>query len=169
METYTPIASTTLSASATGVTFSGIPQTYKDLIIKISVRHDSASVANNLWVTFNGSGAANYSYIQLIGNGSTSTSNRGSAIARLVAQSGMVANNATSNTFSNTEIYIPNYALSSHKVASADVGSENNAVEAYRTVNAFLRSVSDPISSVELFPPSGNFLSGSTFDLYGIV
>jgi hypothetical protein len=166
--TYTIIASNTLSTTATTVTFSSIPTTYTDLVIRASIRNDGAALSRNLWVRFNGSSATNYSYTQLIGTGTTASSNRGSSVAQLVAQHGQVAATATSNTFSNVEIYIPNYNNSTNKVANADVAHETSATTAYISANGFLRSVTDAITSIDLVSAVDNFVSGSSFFLYGI-
>jgi hypothetical protein len=79
-----------------------------------------------------------------------------------------VAASATASTFSNVEIYIPNYNSSVNKVASAIVAHENNNSAAYTSANAFLRSVTDAITSVDLVSASGNYVSGTSFFLYGI-
>ena len=42
--TYTLIASNTLSSAAASVTFSAIPATYTDLVLRYSARSDGASV-----------------------------------------------------------------------------------------------------------------------------
>jgi hypothetical protein len=166
--TYTLIASNTLSTTATTVTFSSIPSTYTDLVIKASIRNDSLASNRHLWVRFNGSSATNYSYTQLTSDGTNPGSNRGSSVAQLVAQYGQVAASATASTFSNVEIYIPNYNSSVNKVASAIVAHENNNSAAYTSANAFLRSVTDAITSVDLVSASGNYVSGTSFFLYGI-
>jgi hypothetical protein len=71
--TYTPIATTTTSASAGPVTFSSIPSTYTDLILVISgVQATSGTVR----IQFNGDTASNYSRTDLYGDGSAAASYR---------------------------------------------------------------------------------------------
>lgn len=166
--TYTLIASNTLSSSAASVTFSAIPNTYTDLVVKSSIRTDQSNPTASFFVRFNGSSATNYSRTSLYTtNASTASSFRESNV------NGMeygVANaaTATSNTFANFEIYIPNYLSSTNKPSSAFGVAENNATSPiFIQVSAGLRSVTDAITSLSLVP-SGNFLSGSSFFLYGI-
>jgi hypothetical protein len=80
-----------------------------------------------------------------------------------------VGNNATSNTFSNTEIYFPNYAGSANKVIASFSVAETNATAANMDVVAGLIRNTSAITEIIIDQPSGNsFLSGSSFYLYGI-
>ena len=166
--TYNLIASNTLSTTATSISFTSIPNTYTDLVIRASLRGDNAFAFSNLQLRFNGSSATNYSYTRLLSDGATPTSSRATAQAQLVVQYGVVAATSTSNTFSNVEIYIPNYNSSVNKVANADAVHENNSATAYLSANALLRSVTDAITSIDLIVSANNFVSGSSFFLYGI-
>ena len=55
--TYTLIASNTVgSGGAASISFSSIPSTYTDLLVKISTRDNTGSF-NDMLLTFNGSGS----------------------------------------------------------------------------------------------------------------
>jgi len=70
--TYTPIASITLGSSASSVTFSSIPQDYRDLVLVIN---GGASAAATIEFQFNGdTTGSNYSQVNMIGDGSSATS-----------------------------------------------------------------------------------------------
>lgn len=159
------IRETTLNASAASVTFSSIPQTgYTDLKVVVSARSDRVDTSDNIIISFNGS-TANLSYRYLQGSGASATSSSGST--------GYVGtldgNTATSNTFGNAEIYIPNYTGSTFKSVSSDSVDETNATNAYATLTATLWSNTAAITSINLKPQVGsNFVAGSTFSLYGI-
>ncbi len=165
METFMPIASTTLSSSAATVTFSGIPQTYKHLVLKCSVRTDFANVTSSGTIHFNASGTTAFSLTSLLGDGSTASSTRNTSRANTFN----VFNgaNSTSNTFSNNEIFIPNYTGSTNKPYSNYSVVETNATAATVRTEADLYSSSSPITSITI--EYTNIVSGSTFDLYGIV
>ncbi len=76
--TYTLINSNVLTSSAASVTFSAIPATYTDLVIRCSGRSDSSfSAVLDLYLSFNGS-TATYSRTQIRGYGSTADSSNGS-------------------------------------------------------------------------------------------
>lgn len=164
--TYTLISSNTLSSSAASVTFSSIPSTYTDLVLKTSTRLDSGAVATALYISFN-SVSANYSLTRIQGNGSTASSGRDSAASVWYGY----ASNGTgtaANTFSNVELYIPNYTGSSAKCASLIIGAEDNTSTAYTNAEALLNSATAAITSVTFSSASSNFVSGSSFYLYGI-
>jgi hypothetical protein len=171
--TYTLISSSTLSSSAASVTFSSIPATYTDLVLRCSVRHDGTG-GNVRYVTvqFNSDTATNYSDIYLFGNGSTAISGTDSnAVPTDTRWLSMNGNDYTANTFSNSEIYIPNYLSTSSRPIGAYGVPENNASTAnYIGAVAGLYRGTSAISSMVLKPQGsvGNFVSGSSFYLYGI-
>ena len=57
MPTYTLISSNVLTTAAASVTFSSIPATFTDLVLRMSAQADGASNAfDNITLTFNGTG-----------------------------------------------------------------------------------------------------------------
>ena len=151
------------AAGASSVTFSGIPQTgYTDLVLKISARGGQANTYATYTLAFNGS-TSNRSMRQLYANGSTATSG---SDANIGADS--VGSTATANTFSNGEIYIPNYTSSNFKSLSLDNVTENNATEAWAELYAPLWSDTAAITSIVITGLSSNFAQYSTFYLYGV-
>jgi hypothetical protein len=154
------------AATAASVTFSGIPQTgYTDLVIKSSAR----SAGLGIVLTYNGTTIySNTSTRGLYGNGSAAAA-YGGAGASLAGLSNLTT--YTSNTFGNSEVYIPNYTGSTAKSSSADGVAENNATGAnsgYQFFNANLWSLTSAITSITLTPESGTFSQYSTFYLYGV-
>jgi hypothetical protein len=92
-----------------------------------------------------------------------------SSLVETTGRSGVIdAASNTSNTFSNTEIYIPNYTSNNYKSVSTDSVMENNATEAYANLNAILWSNTSAINSITLTPSAGNFAQYSEFTLYGV-
>jgi hypothetical protein len=151
------------AAGAASVTFSGIPQTgYTDLVLKISARGGQANTYATYTLAFNGS-TSNRSMKQIYANGSTVTS---SSDANIGADG--VGSTATANTFSNGEIYIPNYTSSNFKSLSLDNVTENNATEAWTELYAPLWSDTAAITSIVITSLSSNFAQYSTFYLYGV-
>lgn len=162
--TYTLISSNTLSSSQASVSLNSIPNTYTDIVLKISARTDNAGT-DFIQLTIN-SQTGTYSNTLLLGNGSTASSTRNTGQSYLRA--GYVNNaNDTSNTFSYGEIYIPNYASTNDKPLSSIGYTENNATTAYISNYANLFQYSSAITSLTMVA-NGNFVSGSSFWLYGI-
>ncbi len=166
-DTFVKIASVTVgSGGASSIDFTSIPSTYTDLVVKISARYNDASVLGRF--RFNGDTGSNYSNRRLYGTGSSVASNSDSAQTSSYVFGLNDASNYTANTFSNAEFYIPNYAGSSYKSISIDAVSENNATEAYSTLQAGLWSNTAAITSIKIYQDSGLFVQYSTATLYGI-
>jgi hypothetical protein len=167
--TYTLIASNTVgSGGAATVTFSSIAGTYTDLLVKISARDSISSTRTVAAVTFNSS-TANYSSKVLYGvNGSFVGSENGASSS--TGWTYVTGDTATASTFSNTELYLPNYAGSNYKSLSNDATAETNSASAGVTaIAASLWSDSAAITSITFTASaSATFMQYSTFYLYGI-
>ncbi len=169
--TYTLISSSTLSSSAASVTFSSIPSTYTDLVLKISARADTATGAGHIRMSIDNNVSTNYAGTRLYGTGSGAFSARYStgSTTYWLAYDASEGTSYTSSTFANTEIYLPNYASSANKVMSEFGATETNAANANMSITASLFTGTSAISQIDLTPNSGgNFVSGSSFYLYGI-
>lgn len=168
--TYNLIASNTLSSSAASVTFSAIPGTYTDLVLRASIRGTWVGAVNkHAQLKINGSTSAVLSTTYVSAYGSTASSNRDNGLDYLLLKWAVPGTTSTSNTFTSLEIYFPNYLSTSNKVFSVDNRTENNSTtESTINAQAGLRSATDAISSFELSPASDSFASGSSFFLYGI-
>jgi hypothetical protein len=167
--TYTLISSNVLSTTAASVTFSAIPSTYTDLVLRWSARTDaSGSQYDSIYLKFNGN-SANYSRVTLRGNGAAAASQIASSQTEANILISASAPTGTANTFSNVELYFPNYAGSTNKPFSSFSAQENNTTTAFLFANANLWSNTSAITSIALTPEIGpNFVSGSSFYLYGI-
>ncbi len=172
--TYQLIASNTLSSAAASVTFSSIPATYTDLVVRISARSDrSGSNVDVIFFRFNGISTTVYSDTAINGTGAVADNGR-STNATTMFNSGyfaIPAATSTSSTFSSMEIYIPSYGVSQNKPLSGFSVSENNSASsgAFITADAGLWRSTATISSIEFSLNTGpNFVSGSSFFLYGI-
>jgi hypothetical protein len=169
MATYTLISSNVLSSSAASVTFSAIPATYTDLVLRISARSDRASSVDTLvYLEFNGSSATNYSMTYLEGSGSAASS--GALTASAFTRAGyMPGSTATANTFGSAEIYIPSYTASQNKPVGAFGVAETNATAITMAAVAGLWSQTAAITSIRVLQPStALWIAGSSFYLYGI-
>ena len=150
------------SGGAANIEFTNIPQTYTDLVILHSTRQNAGN-APSLLIKFNGS-TSNFSTRYLIGSGSAASS--GTSPANYAGNSDGSSN--TASTFSNGQIYIPNYTSSNYKSYSIDDVQENNATEAYATLIAGLWSNTSAITSITLYNSSNSFVQYSTATLYGV-
>lgn len=160
----TLISTTTVGAGgASSITFSGISGTYTDLLIVVNAR--SASTDSVGFVRFNGL-TTNLSCRFLQGDGSSVLSSAdGSNVYFTLTRS-----DSDSNIFSNTQIYVPNYAGSTNKTISVDGTYSVNSSGASRLhLIAGLWASTAAITQVTLVTSSGNnFVQNSTVSLYGI-
>ena len=164
--TYSLIASNTLGSAAASVTFSSIPGTYTDLVLRVSARDSADTPVSSISMTFNSDTGTNYSQTILGGTGSATTSiivSNKTSDNRIVLE----PSTYTSDVFGNFEIYIPNYTVSANKPYSYFGVTENNATAAEIRANAALWRNTAAISTITLAAPN-NFVSGSSFFLYGI-
>ena len=157
------------SGGAASITFSAIAADWTDLVVKISAR---ATVTNtqDVYLQFNSDTSASYTMRRLFGSGSGSgfsdAVSTASATGFRVGRA--TGTNRTANTFSNCEVYIPNYLSTVAKSASSDQVDENNATEAFQLITACLYSGTSAVTEIDLKLLSGNFAEFSTASLYGI-
>lgn len=164
--TYVQIGST-ITAGAGGtssVSFTSIPQTYTDLVIKFSSRNSDSSVR----VRFNGT-TTGYSERLIYGSGTAAASTNTSVQTSLVW--GVSNNTSTAaGTFSSGEIYIPNYTAATAKCISMDSVTEANTTAADIYMDAGFWNNTAAITQIDLFGTgSPHFVQYSSFSLYGIL
>ena len=160
------ISSQVLTSTAATVTFSSIPGTFKDLILKLSVRNSLTQ--EDMLLRINNDSSTLYSRVQLRGNGTQASSSINSAQTSIKLENAVVGSGYTANTFSNHEIYIPNYTASQNRQISSHAAIENNGTEAFDIVHAGLYRSTTAITQIDLIASTGNFISGSSFYLYGL-
>jgi hypothetical protein len=165
--TFELIESVTVgSGGAVSISFSSIPATYTDLCVKYSLRGQEAAVYTDVTLTFTGATFSSSKVLYAINGSTVGSYSPGSG---LIAES--VSANSTASTFSNGELYIPNYTNSSNKSVSADAVGENNASAAIAILGAGLYTSSSAITGITLTygtGSQGNFVEHSTAYLYGV-
>ena len=153
--TYTQIASTTLGSAAASVTFSSIAGTYTDLVLVVNAKAQSTDI----YPQYKLNTSATMSRTYLTGDGSSATSDR-SSDNYIVGTNQVFA----SGFLYNQIVHFMNYAnTTTYKTV---LTRSNNASRAVETLVSTWRSTA-AINSIEYYA-SGNFDTGSTFNLYGI-
>jgi hypothetical protein len=158
--TYTPLATVTLGSSASSVTFSNIPATYRDLILVMAIFQSSGGDRNTNYQV-NGDSGNNYNlvYMDTYGGSPSSgaTSNQPSALIEY-------HQSVSDTTPSVTVVQFMDYsATDKHKTALHRFGAASPTVGAYAT-----RWASNSAINSILLTPNTNYLTGSTFNLFGI-
>jgi hypothetical protein len=168
--TYVNIATQTLNTTTSTVTFSSIPSTYTDLVIRFSAR-TIGSQARRFDIRYNGDSATNYSntYIQAPDKGNPSASSVRVTNRAQMDSFTMETEDSTASTFSNSEFYIPNYLSTNPKPSYIFSVTETSAERVDgMAVNAGLYRGTSAISSISISALGTGFVSGSSFYLYGI-
>jgi hypothetical protein len=158
------------SGGSSTIEFTNIPQNYKDLCVKLSLRSDRSGVQStgfNLYA-FNNDTGSTLSRKWILGESLTPSSAAGTA-ASIMQIASIPAATATANTFANIEINIPNYNSSKLKSINIDTVSEDNSSTGYLLFHtATLWNNISPITSMKFYANSGNLVQYSTATLYGI-
>lgn len=162
--TYKLIEGKTLGSVVASITFSSIPQTYTDLLVRVSARSNSGpNTHDNFLIYFNGTQSNRTNRIVYGINGGTGSY---SSTDYFGAFNGPAS---TSNTFGNADFYIPNYTGSNYKSISADIVSENNTSNGQDYLGAGLWSDTAAITSLTIGNyNASDFAVNTTAYLYGI-
>lgn len=156
--TYTALANITLSSSASSVTFSSIPGTYRDLVLVITAQRTGSPI--NMGLRFNGDTGSNYTGVYMTGTGSGTPPS--GTLSSTNAQIDVYPY-APSTGFNNYIIHIMDYsATDKHKTFLRRTNEASLATEAA----AHRWASTAAITSINLAMSSMN--TGSTFALYGI-
>jgi hypothetical protein len=167
--TYTLISSNVLSSTAASVTFSAIPATFTDLVLKMSFRgSNGGQIYDDINFRFNSTNN-NYSGTRLTGDGSAAASSNTSNATNLRIPYFGAGSTSTTSTFSSAELYIPNYNSANQKPFGGFGTGENNSSTSYMNAIAALWGQTAAINEIQIFAyTSANFVAGSSFYLYGI-
>jgi hypothetical protein len=161
---YESIATFTLASTSTGVTFSSIPSTYKHLQLRITANVSTTDAIN---FQFNGDTASNYALHRLEGNGATASASASSSRANIAVLTG-AGFASTASTFGASIVDILDYAnTNKNKTTRALSGSDRNGSGGIEHDSGLWASTA-AISSIYVFPSSGNMAINTSIALYGI-
>jgi hypothetical protein len=163
------IETKTLLTSASSIVFTSIPQDGTDLFLLMSLRDTFAGGGvTQINIQFNSSGGTAYSDRTLEGNGSAAyiVNRTGQSFVRVTAVPGPTF---TANTFSNAQLYVPNYSNGATKAVLLDGVSERINAEAYHAIVSGYWNNTSAITAINITTQStGNFAVGSMASLYKI-
>jgi hypothetical protein len=167
MATYSLISKVIVGSGGTAsIQFNSIPQTFTDLVIKVTGRTNKGDLYNDLSIRFNGS-SVDFNTMGLV---SSSTSKTGfTTTSPYVGSVNDTGGSGGDNMFSSNEIYIPNYSGSNYKCVSVDSVVERNTsggneLGFYST----LWSQNAAITSITLVSNGYTLAQYGTAYLYGI-
>lgn len=167
----TKIGSTTVSVTTATISFTSIPQTYKDLLLIMNSRETSAAVYARIWIKVNANAsgyAESGAYTQGYNNGAFF----GDRTDYWYYNNYIPAANATANSFGPSSFYIPNYASAFYKCVSGHSVGVNavatNPTGTRQGITTGLWANTSAITSIAMIGGSGDYAAGTTATLYGI-
>ena len=163
--TYTALATVTLGSSASSVTFSSIPATYRDLILVSSVA--CTSTGDTMRLRFNGDTGNNYNWVFMNGTGSTVTSSQQSNQNQLDF-SAFVGIPTVVGRYNNILQIQDSSATDKHKTILSRTNQDGDTFPG-TTALAGRWANTSAITSINVFTSTFNFIAGSRFDLYGVI
>jgi len=162
---FFPIRSYVVPATAqSSITFSSIPATYTHLQVR-GIMLNGSAVDN--WMQFNSDTGSNYSYHQLVGSGTAASSSSVASASKIPF--GYI--DGTSSQPSSFVCDILDYAnTNKYKTSRMLWGYETNAATYadIRIISGNWRNT-NAITSITIYPNSGNFNTYSSFALYGVM
>lgn len=154
--TYTPLATVTLGSSASSVTFSSIPATYRDLVLVV----DGAATGgvNGAIIRLNGDTGSNYTGVDAQGNGSSTGSGTSSGTSAEIGVAG-------TNRFVITSQFMDYSATDKHKTFLSRHSSAGDRVRMTASRYASTSAITTVLFSIT----GSTYKAGTTVSLYGIV
>jgi hypothetical protein len=157
--TYTPLATVTLGSTASSVTFSSIPATYRDLIF---VYNGQITSSANVMMRLNADSGTNYNHVLMRGPVDSANGT--------YSEFYVFWNNTQSGSRNNINLSIMDYsATDKHKTILNRTGYSRSDGGDFLTEAQALRWAStSAVTTAQIFLSTGNFAIGSTFALYAI-
>lgn len=154
--TYVPLATLTLTATDTSITFSSLPTSgYRDLIFVLVGKSTPNDTAPR--IRFNGDSGSNYTYVYMQGS------------------SGGAASSSGTNTYIDSYILSSNTCTTIHHIMDYSATDKSKTVLSYRDLagvdtmrQAQRWANTSAITSLEVFVPSNSLAIGTQISLYGI-
>ena len=167
--TYTPLATTTLSSIASSYTFSSISGSYTDLVL-VASNLKSDTNDRGLKLQFNGDATTTYSDVALIGYNNTASTGKDTGVS-FIQWAGFSIGLSTTGSTGTIITNIFNYAnTTTYKNCLSTASYKNNTLgpEVYYIAGLW-RSTNAISSIVVSISGAGSFAVGSSFTLYGIL
>ena len=166
---YDSLGAVTLSATASSVSFTGIPSGYKHLQLRFIGRTAYAGTTDYINLVFNGNTSSSTSYWFHFLRGNGSAADASSSGAFYAFRAGFVTGNtATSGVFGAGVIDILEYAdTNKNKTARIFNGEDRNGAGNVALWSGGYTNTS-AITSIQLTGANGDILANSSFALYGV-
>jgi hypothetical protein len=162
---YFPIATTTLATTASSITFSSIPATYKHLQVRLSA---SSSISQDIFFQLNGDTGNNYARHYMYGSGASPAA-AGATVPAASGSLGYVSANTDASIFGTAIFDLLDYASTNkYKTTRSLTGYDNNSAGLIVLYSGLWQNTA-AVNSLTMFPNnSGLFQQYTKASLYGI-
>lgn len=156
LNSMTALASIKLTGPAANISFSSIPNTYRDLVLIYSAKIDN--VGSEILIRLNNDSSSNYLFTHMYGTGATAT-------AQNQTNAGLTTGGPVGPTPNAAQIDFIDYAVAGKR--RTFLMRSDNAAYSSNTMGHVYQSTSE-ISSILFYVANGYpFVAGSKFTLYG--
>jgi hypothetical protein len=170
--TYFNIAKQVLATAASTVTFSGIPQTYDDLVVRISAHSTDSNTVDNLVIRWNGDSGSNYVSMAIFGTDVTTQGTSATVNTTYIQDIQIPTNSLNALYYGSTEIYMPRYTTTGEKQSkifnACDIAANTSGSSRLTEMANYYKGTA-AITSITFASANGaNLAANSGFWLYGI-
>lgn len=157
-----PLGMVQVASNTSTISFTSIPQTYKNLQIRGIARTNRSATIDGYAVKLNGNGATKNH--ELRGDGSSASAGAGNVADGLIA-----GGNATAGVFGTFVTDILDYSSTTkNKTVRSIAGYDNNGSGEFNLTSGF-QNATTAITSIDIVVSTGNsYVQYSQFALYGI-
>lgn len=166
LNSFESIATALTTGSTSEIVLSSIPSTFTHLQIRVTCQQSSA---DNILIQFNGDTASNYYWHELFGDGVNPASGESPGAVNHIKFAYTHGGGSTYYTGASVGTIINYSSTTQKKTFNAFTGSNKDASGSGYVLNRSGHWTStDAISSIRLFPASGNLSAGTRVAIYGI-
>ena len=170
-EAWVPLITNVLTSDAAVVTFQSSTgandwSQYMDLVIIGYDRGAYSAVSGDIYLRFNNDAGSNYKNQILKGTGAAVSGVDASGTEITIAD--VPYNSATANIFGSYMVNLFDINSGKHKTIISFSGSDRNGAGEVRQTGSAWQSQA-AITEIDIIPQAGDHLSGSRFDLWGVL
>jgi hypothetical protein len=162
---YESIATVSLGANQTTITFSSIPSTFKHLQVRGFLRTSSGVNNHDLYIRMNGDTGSNYTHHSVRGDGSNANAEGYASQVRMWLNR---AAPADSNIFGGVVIDILDYTNTNKYTTMRGLSGQDRNGAGQISLNSGVWMNTSAVTSLTFNLSSGDFTQYSQFALYGI-
>jgi hypothetical protein len=164
------IAEAILDSAAADITFTNIPQNYRNLFVQLMTRSDTAATFTSQFLQFNADTATNYDSQTIKGNATTASASQSTGSVRMNL-SLTCGDTAPADTSGFTSLWIFDYARTTWRKGVLGFAG-TKTVDAAGGINAEVVAgfydLTDAVTSLKFFPQAGNYMAGTVITLWGM-